>query len=197
MRGTGFVNDDVDSMSFSALAAGDVATLAYWLGPCDTSVLHGADVVGIAGAMAFQYDVEEQADRTGAVIPDGVDWREDFAPVAPVQLTRAWSPLPLAVELLGPADWTSIEPDVMGLSAAACAWKSPRFRQPAPVPTKPTDQSRFHRLLALAVMRAKDAGRGVLVVAKPGWSYDDCAGISAETARLMRAVGFAVEDRHP
>jgi hypothetical protein len=36
----------------------------------------------------------------------------------------------------------------------------------------------------------------VLVVTKPGWSYDRHATISAETAQLMRAVGFVVQDRH-
>jgi hypothetical protein len=30
----------------------------------------------------------------------------------------------------------------------------------------------------------------------PGWSYDHHQEISAETARLMRAVGFVFQDRH-
>lgn len=57
------------------------------------------------------------------------------------------------------------------------------------------DQLRFHRLLAVAVNRAGDNDRGVLVAVKPGWSYYH-AHISAETARLMAAAGFAVQDRH-
>lgn len=90
-------------LTFAALAPnGGVTTLAYWLGVTDTASLKDIDAVSISRAMAYQYDTEEQADRTGMVMPDDVDWREHFAPVAPVQLTRAWSPLPYTSELLGP-----------------------------------------------------------------------------------------------
>jgi len=67
-----------------------------------------ADATGISRAMSYQYDIEDQADLTGVVMTEGLDWREQYVPVAPVQLTRAWSPLPLAVEPLGPPDWTSV-----------------------------------------------------------------------------------------
>jgi hypothetical protein len=74
--------DEEHDLSSAALAlAGGGATLAYWLGPCDHALLRGADAVGISRAMAHQYDVEAQADRTGIVIPDGVYWQESFAPV--------------------------------------------------------------------------------------------------------------------
>lgn len=46
--------------------------------------------------MSYQYDIEEQADGTGYVLAPDAGWRERFTPVAPVQLTRAWSPLPRA-----------------------------------------------------------------------------------------------------
>jgi hypothetical protein len=190
--------NDLDPLSFAALEPVDRATtLAYWLGPCDTELLEGVDALGIARAMSYQYDIEEQAAWTGYVIPEDIYWREGFAPVAPVQLTRAWSPLPYAIELIGPADWTSIEPDLPDTCLAACVfWAAPRFTRPALAPKSPPDVSRFHRLLVLAVMRAEELGRGVLVAAKPGWSYDHHHEISAETARLMRAVGFVFQDRH-
>jgi hypothetical protein len=190
------VNEHPDLSSAALAPDGGVATLAYWLGPCNIAAVQDVDAVSIAQVMAYQYDIEEQADRTGVVIPADVDWREHFMPVAPVQLTRAWSPLPSAIQLLGSPDWISVgEPDILGKRAAACAWTSPRFDGPAPVPTRSPDAGRFHRLLVLAVMRAGDSGRGILAVAKPGWSCDH-AGISSETARLMRAAGFAVQDRH-
>ena len=179
-------------LSFAALAPGGGAhTLAYWLGPCDVAAARVADAVGISRSMSYQYDVEEQADRTGTVLPVGI---EHFVPVAPVQLTRGWSPLPYAIDRLGRPDWTSVEHDGLNVHAAACAWTSARFDGVAP-PDGPPDRLRFHRLLAVATMRAQDNGWGVLVVAKPGWSYDHAA-VSAETARLMRAAGFVVQDRH-
>lgn len=190
------MDDDLD-LSFTALAPSvGIDTLAYWLGPCNVAAVHGIDATGIAQAMSYQYEIEEQADRSGMVMPEDVDWREHYTPVAPVQLTRAWSPLPYAIHLLGPADWLSIgEPDLLGARAAACAWSAPRVDHPMPAPQNRPDQRRFHRLLAVAVMRANDSGRGMLVVAKPGWSYVDDH-ISAAAARLMRAAGFAFQDRH-
>ncbi len=191
------MNEDLD-LSFAALAPdGSANTLAYWLGPCTVTSIVDIDAAGIAHAMAYQYDIEEQAGRTGNVIAEDVDWREHFMPVAPVQLTRAWSPLPSAIRLLGSPDWISVgEPDILGKRAAACAWTAPRLDGPPPAPTSPADAGRFHRLLAWAVRHANDSDRGVLAVAKPGWSYDHHAGISAETARLMRAAGFVIQDRH-
>jgi hypothetical protein len=42
------------------------------------------------------------------VLPVGI---EHFVPVAPVQLTRGWSPLPYAIDRLGRPDWTSVGHD--------------------------------------------------------------------------------------
>jgi len=188
-----------EDLTFAALAPnGGLTTLAYWLGVADMPSLQDIDAVSVSRAMAYQYDIEEQADRTGLVMPEDVDWREHFVPVAPVQLTRAWSPLPHAVDMLGPPDWTSVgEPDLLGTRAAGCAWTSPRFSTLAASPTGTSDRGRFHRLLVVAAMRANDTDKGVLVLAKPGWSYERRAAISAETAYLMRAAGFVVQDRHP
>lgn len=130
--------------------------------------------------MSYQYDWEEQADRTGRVVADGVALR----PVAPVQLTRGWSPLPEAVELMGPPDWQSF----VG-PAAACAWN------PLPARVFTNEGRRFRRLLAVALMRARERRQGVLVAAKPGWSYDHVHPFSEQTRRLMTAAGFAVLDR--
>ena len=46
-----------------------------------------ADATGISRAMSYQYDIEDQADLTGVVMTEGLDWREQYVPVAPVQLT--------------------------------------------------------------------------------------------------------------
>ena len=186
------------ALSFDALAGagGEQSCLAYWIGPCDVRGLRDASASGIARAMAHQYDIEEQADRTGYVHARDVDWRTHFAPVAPVQLTRAWSPLPAAVEALGAPDWTSVETDVLGTQAVACAWKSIGVhRLPAASVDEP-DQERFRRLLAVTAMRASSADRGTLIAAKPGWSYMHAYQPSAVTRQLMERAGFAVADRH-
>jgi hypothetical protein len=185
-------------LSFDALAPPGEAwsCLAYWVGPCDVAALRGVDAVELTRTMSYQYDVEDQADRTGTVIADA-DWREDFTPVAPVQLTRAWSPLPYAAGVLGPPDWVSIEPAGMHTWAAACAWRSPADNGTlATARGHSPDHDRFHRLLIVALMRAREINRGVLVAAKPGWSYDHAHPANDTTRRLMESVGFVVQDRH-
>lgn len=161
------MNEDLD-LSFPALAPdGGASTLAYWLGPCDVAAIVDIDASGIAQGMAYQYDIEEQAGRTGILVPADVE-RHHHA----------------------------VEPDILGKQPAGCAWTSPRLDDPAPATASSPDPRRFHQLLATAVMRAIDRGRGLLVVAKPGWSNDHHADVSAETARLMRAAGFVVQNRH-
>ncbi len=184
------------SFEMLARAGGEQSCLAYWIGSCDVAGLHGVGAGGIARAMSYQHDIEEQADRTGVVLARDAEWRDHFAPVAPVQLARAWSPLPAAVEVLGAPDWESVEPDVMGTHAAACAWASVGTRRPPATRTLDApDHERFRRLLAVAMMRAGSAGQGVLIAAKPGWSYENARPPSAATRQLMQRVGFAVADR--
>lgn len=186
------------TLSFNRLAraGSEQACLAYWLGTCDVRALNGVGAAGIATAMSYQHDIEEQAHRTGHVLARDVDWRKHFTPVAPMQLTRAWSPLPAAVEALGAPDWTSIEPDGLGTHAAACAWTSVEVRRLSATPVNEPDHERFRRLLAVAAMRADGTHLGVLIAAKPGWSYEHARQPSAVTRQLMERAGFVVTDRH-
>jgi hypothetical protein len=186
------------AFSFDALAraGSEESCLAYWIGTCDVRGLEGVGAIGITVAMSYQYDMEEQADRTGHVLARDADWRARFAPVAPVQLTRAWSPLPAAVEALGRPDWTSVEPDGLGTHAAVCAWSSVDVRRLSATPLNEPDHERFRRLLAVTAMRAGNANRGVLIAAKPGWSYEKAHELSAVTRKLMERAGFVVTDRH-
>jgi hypothetical protein len=168
-----------------------VDTLAYWVGCCDLARLDGLDALGITAAMARQYDLEEQADRLGRV----GSALEPVRPVAPVQLVRAWSPVPLAVELHGEPDWMSAGTDVMDTVAVALAWNRPKV-------IHGTNAHRAAKLLAVAAMRAGGLPRrpgelpGVLLAAKPGWSYERAHPLSDETRRLMRQAGYALTDRH-
>ena len=125
------------------------------------------------------------------------DWRDEFTPVAPVQLTRAWSPLPYAADLLGPPDWVSVEPAGMHTRAAACAWRYPVDTEALTTARgDPPDHDRFRRLLLVTLMRAREINRGVLIAAKPGWSYDHAHPPNDTTRRLMQGVGFVLQDRH-
>jgi hypothetical protein len=172
--------------------------LAYWIGSCDVAALDDVDAIGITRAMSLQYDIEEQADRTGVVIAEHSGWRDQFIPVAPVQLARAWSPLPTAVEVLGPPQWRSVEPDVMGTKAAACVWRPADVdvRELAAARWASPDQERFRQLLVITVGRASQGNRGILIAAKPGWSYDKAIAPGEAARRLMDGVGFVVYDRH-
>lgn len=154
---------------FDALAppGEEWSCLAYWVGPCDVEALRGVDAIGLTRAMSYQYDVEDLADRIGTVIADA-DWRENFTPVAPVELTPAWSPLPYAADVLGPSDWVSIEPAGMQTRAAACAWRSPADTGAlATARGHSPDHDRFRRLLIVALMRARDQQRSPRLVLRP------------------------------
>jgi hypothetical protein len=187
-------------MSFQELTQGGRthACLAYWIGPCDVEGLHGVDAGGIARAMSYQYDIEDQSDRTGLVLAPDADWRDHFTPVAPVQLTRAWSPLPYAVEILGTPQSISVgADDVLGTQAAAYVWTAPSKARIAATAADPPDHERFRRLLIVAVTRADRANQGLLIAAKPGWSYEHAHMPSTTGRQLMQRAGFVVTDRHP
>jgi hypothetical protein len=57
------------------------------------------------------------------------------------------------------------------------------------------DEKRFLELLAAAVFRAAERKAYVLLVAKPGWSYDHTHPVSRQTASLMTKAGFVVTTR--
>ena len=163
------------------MAAPSSDTFAYWVVLCEAEVVRHYDAGGITSAMSYQFDWEEQADRTGRVRAPSIEFR----PVAPVQLTREGSPLPEAVELLGEPTWHSVV-----APAAAHSWN------PVPHNVFQHEGRRLRRLLAVAIMRARERGLGVLVAAKPGWGYDLAERpFSAGTCRLMASAGFAVLDR--
>ena len=58
-------------LSFDALAppGEEWSCLAYWIGPCDVAALRRVDAIGLTRAMSYQYDVEDQADRTAQCSP--------------------------------------------------------------------------------------------------------------------------------
>jgi hypothetical protein len=199
---------DWDELSFEALrdtAMPEVDTLAYWIGSLSAEPWPPAfGATGLHAALSLQYERESQAGESGPLFADLAEWRRTFRPLAPVQLTRGWSPLPLAVEILGPADWQDVEgPSPAGLPrAAAVAWKPPALEDAiaateAPDPATP-DITRFHRLLTAAAVRALVKQRGLLIVACPGWSYDHDGGpFDAEAVGLMERARFLVTDRRP
>jgi hypothetical protein len=179
-------------------------SLAYWLG-----VYRGpstdADVRSIADSLARQYDVEEQADRYGRVFPEDTPWPRMFRPVAPIQLTRAWSPAPRAVEIIGPpgvecaADGAG-DAAGAGVRTFAATWpvhdgKEIAARLRAARSTDPVEK-RFLGLLAVAVPRAAEHRAQLLLAARPGWSYEHDR-IPRRARTLMTKAGFAVTTRTP
>jgi hypothetical protein len=146
--------------------------------------------------MSYQYDIEEQAERTGRVLSLDAGWETFFSPIAPVQLTKAWSPLPAAVGLLGTPDWSSVETGSPSARAAACAWTSAGRQPQFTTAGVDRDPRRFRQLLAATMVRADDLGQGILIVVKPGWSYDHAHTMSPVTRKLMEDSGFVISDRH-
>jgi hypothetical protein len=104
--------------------------------------------------------------------------------------------LPYAIELLGPPDWASTDRDGTPARAAACAWTSPNVDALTTEPEPSPDHERFRRLLNATLTRVSEGDRGILIAAKPGWSYDHARPMSADTRRLMKSAGFIVQGRH-
>jgi len=172
-------------------------SLAYWLGPY-AGKLDAKEVLELAAVMSLQYDYEEQADAYGAALPKDESWTGVFAPVAPVQLALRWSPLLCAVELLGEPRVEAVE-EGPGARMVVAAWDAASVSNIKTMGRHPetADEKRFVGLLTVSVTRAQQRRRGLLVVAKPGWSYEHMCGISETTARLMRKAGFVVTTRRP
>lgn len=149
-------------------------SIAYWLGavrsPLPTSF---ASATQLAAAMSTHYDIEEQAcdeEHLGSV-PELLF--DVFMPVAPVSLAEAWSPIPLACQLLG-------SPAIHGIDQST-DWHRPAFGVFGSTflgesdygPTMEHDRHAF-RLLRFACARALEQECDVLLVAQPGWSFKHC-----------------------
>ncbi len=188
-------------LSFEALRGddNDDTTLAYWLGVLDTRDWPpNANAAALHTSLSYQYDIEEQAGGTGRLFPEDAEWRRVFQPLAPVQLTQAWSPLPLSMELLGAPPWSASETGPES-RAAALAWLPSALERLRGVRARPgvsVDQRRFVQLLTVAAMRGLERGKGILIVACPGWSYEHSHTFDAATEEHMRRAHFAVFDRH-
>jgi hypothetical protein len=173
-------------------------TLAYWVGNYRGPDEPG-ELLSLARVMSLQYDFEAQADRHGRVFPEDNDWTTRFAPVAPVQLALGWSPVPRAIELLGaPAvEAFELEGDT---HTVTCAWAPPSDlkvtarRLRAARPTSPDDK-RLVELLTATAMRTHAKASRILLVARPGWSYERAGIITPRTESLMKRAGFVVADR--
>jgi hypothetical protein len=172
-------------------------SLAYWIGPYGGRIDTEA-IADVGGVMSLQYDFEEQADRLGAALPEDQDWTRDFAPVAPVQLASAWSPIPCAVELLGEPRVETLNDDT-GIRMGVAAWDAAQTSAITSTARRSSgaDESMFIGLLTVSMTRAKEHGRGLLLAAQPGWSYEHVHIVSARTARLMSRAGFVVTTRRP
>jgi hypothetical protein len=186
--------------TFNELSGADsdwCTTLAYWLGPY-SGTLDAQGLLGVAGAMSFQYDFEEQADVYGRALPENEEWPKLFKPVAPVQLALGWSPLPWAADVLGDPTVEAVESST-GTRMVAAGWAGERVAGVKTTVRHSTtaDEKRFLGLLTVTVTRAQQGGKGLLIVAKPGWSYEHVHGVSRHTARLMNKAGFVVTTRRP
>jgi hypothetical protein len=174
-------------------------SLAYWMGVFRGDPTSNA-LLEVAGALSLQYDFEEQADCYGSVFPEDASWPAMFRPVAPIQLTQGWSPVPRAIEILGPPHDEAFEGE--GPRTIAVVWSTPadvkaiarRVRSQRP---EQLDEKRFLELLTAAVLRAAEKHASVVLIARPGWSYEHAPRVSRQTASMMTKAGFVVTTRTP
>ena len=176
--------------------------LAYWIGILGPKAppLASGDARGLCSTMSYQFDVEEQAHRTGHTFPHDADWRPYFEPAAPIQLTNAWSPLDASINRLGDPAMCDVafDPDVRRLGAAL-VWRPNQLAAIGPTKRRgePGDERRFAGLLEVVLMRASKRAWGVLLVVRPGWSYEWAQAPSNALRGAWRRAGFATDDRRP
>jgi hypothetical protein len=181
----------------------ETKSLAYWIGLFWPARVGEAapSALGVARSMAYQYDIEEQAGRLQRVFPEDAEWRRYFLPIAPVQLTDAWSPISDAVDRLGDPSVRSAEgEDDRNNLAALVGWglRSLESAHRSPnIPRSETDRARLHGLLTVAIARAKERSSDLLICAKPGWSHTHGVTFDGPTKAQMTRAGFALTDRRP
>jgi len=173
-------------------------SLAYWIGTVTPPAVEPATLTGLAGFLAQQYDREDQADCYESLFPEDEEWPRYFTPVASIQLTRRWSPLPTMIQILGSPQHLLRFDESVGAIAVAAAWPPSQIPDPSIIPRfSEPDQERFAGILAVAAARGREARRGLFLVAEPGWSYDHNYTFSAAIQRIMKRASFCVLDRRP
>jgi hypothetical protein len=141
-------------------------TFAYWLGVLNDPVSETArHVRKICQALSYHFDVEDQADNAGQLSRYQDLMPVSFRPIAPVTLTKRWSPFPLAVAVMGDPDYSDCE------KRRVVATFSPREELHLPGPGSP-DQAHFGGLLQACNERALVNHRWILLAGAVGWSYD-------------------------
>ena len=176
-----------------------VTTVAYWIGTFRRRQIDSEGLLIIGSAMDYQYDVEEQADCFGMPFPEDASWRPFISPIAPIQLALRWSPVPLAIEVLGEPCCEVNETDEDDRTLAVLFWNKSQIAD-AHLPSEQsvlTDMRRFIGLLGIAIARGREKGRGLVLSAKPGWDYYTVYRISDESRSIMEQHGFLVTDRRP
>jgi hypothetical protein len=184
-------------LAFSEMVPGEsTSTIAYWIGTCEPATVRQLSVKELSSAMSYQYDLEDQAERYGTLLSKESDLMRSFTPIAPVQLTRKWSPLPTAWSALGRPDSAMAWKESDGRLDVVALWeKNPQFTPVDPHAARNVDEGRFLYLLQEAVSRSRANYRGILLVTKPGWAYSRFHDFTPEAKRLMREAGFVVTDR--
>lgn len=179
-------NLDFDSLRQESAAPSSCTTFAYWVGiltDIDSRIATDADEA--CAAMSHQYDVEEQGNLCG--FPEYVP--AVFRPIAPVTLAKEWSPLPLALQLLG-------EP--VRISSAEYGKRSLIFRPSLPLASAESGADIAHFLFLLKhVVKSSTDGDHIMVCGCPGWSYRNLDPMFRGVKKQMREFGFVFQDRKP
>ena len=193
----------MSALTFDELRGTDnnITSLAYWVTLTRVWRFDDEERSQLANAMSYQYDVEEQSECSGwaELLVDDPRWRRRLRPIAPVQLAREWSPCPLASEILGAPFSSSVSTRGFLGREVVLIWHR---RQTETVRrltrwTSTDDERRFVELLGDACLLARKHRAGVLLVAQPGWSYENDFPIAEWIADSMRGRGYVRTDRKP
>jgi hypothetical protein len=149
-----------------------ISTLAYLIGLVETPTNGVADLDKAKFVLRYLFDVEEQVrSATELLSVQEESFPKGFYPQTPVMLTVQWSPI---AELLD----SGCTPLILSREARrmACAvgiWEPQAIEGFKQHESLETPQALFRHTLNRVLAKAKDRNQLIIIIAMPGWSYDD------------------------
>jgi len=176
--------------------------MAYSICTTRRQKIDDGELLALCDLMSYNYDVEPQSrcDGWGFTREDGSyrAWHRRLRPVCPVQISKTWSPFPLASRLLGSPAKGEVRYDYS--SSASFFWDRHALESIESGRSDPAGGKQIRRCVLLiteALIRARRTKGGLVICARVGWwgMDPDAHGFTPEIARSMQKKEYAVTDR--
>jgi len=166
-------------------------TLSYWILLVDLAKASQISADHWGYMMSAQFDSEDQAVLEEHLFSHPDLMPNPVLPIAPVLLTRMWSPFPLTSAHLGAPQHSEISKR----GVAIAIW-SPGTNSIS-VDKRPPDVVFYQTLMNSALEKASEMSSSICLVGQVGWSYSNSSGFGLSLRKLMKKAGFIEQRRKP